>query len=783
MTDKKKKSEFKEPRLETFEELVLGEWSYRIPLYQRHVSWAKGNVERLFYDIMAGVSRLAKEIFLGVVIFHADIDEKSNIPRLQTSDIIDGQQRLTALMIICALLHDYIRVNVNKTKEWRENDWLMDECQKINQRLLNSIRIDTKRGEQRYHPRIIRASVDKLSKNKEDTTHKSPLASFVSRYSQYVEDASNNTSMAKESFEYKFDDILPSEEQSDERKYYKKFKQLTESVRLSILKFCNNSFSSSHPDVVNIIRQESTMSTLKLDNSASSKLNALRGKNTRYHKIFRALVLASYILERIRFVSLSTSNESSAFDVFESLNTTGVLLTAIETLKPAVVNFEGGADKYSTSDSIEHFKSIESYIETKDDEKQKANVSRDIVTHFALANDGTALSGYLSEQRLYLRDKYSDEKNECKRGFTYHLMCASQVMRYFYDGGGKLDSGDKVMAGDELHTIGEYKNIYSPSMKGEWDEAHFCLYYLREAKHTIAQAMITRFHHAVMQAKNDTVRKKCIDELFCAIKAIAAFFALWRGSRSDTDGIDSLYRTLFNEQPKIMNFSRKGNNIPSAKGLQHAFVRFLKEKGSYKINNVEEFVEYNAVTPVVKAKATAKFLILVASHNTIPEVNNGKPTIFLQPRVEGPSNVLMISADVWRAPECYTAEHIIPRSEAKRLPNVNISDLDVLGNLTLLPSMDNSIVGRRTWDQRRKIYAILSEENPDRRKKLIDAATFLSDRKKRYFSSHPHYLPLTLQVARCEEFNISVMKKRGENLAKLAWRILANEWLDFDTHS
>lgn len=71
---------------------VLAETFFRIPRYQRSYSWTRENVEDLWDDAIIGT----KEYFIGSVVVHPVSKD--------TVAIVDGQQRLTTLlMILCAV--------------------------------------------------------------------------------------------------------------------------------------------------------------------------------------------------------------------------------------------------------------------------------------------------------------------------------------------------------------------------------------------------------------------------------------------------------------------------------------------------------------------------------------------------------------------------------------------------------------------------------------------------------------------------------------------------------
>ena len=73
---------------------------FRIPVYQRNYDWSESNCNRLLDDIY-GIMQSGDKHFLGTIVFVA---AKSGGFALQEYIIIDGQQRLTTLMLILKAL-------------------------------------------------------------------------------------------------------------------------------------------------------------------------------------------------------------------------------------------------------------------------------------------------------------------------------------------------------------------------------------------------------------------------------------------------------------------------------------------------------------------------------------------------------------------------------------------------------------------------------------------------------------------------------------------------------
>ena len=89
-------------------DIFAGSNFYKVPEYQRPFFWKKDNFEQLVDDLIREYTdHPNEEYFLGTAVFHRKEDE--NI-----YDIVDGQQRITTLMILFACMRDYLEDNEDK---------------------------------------------------------------------------------------------------------------------------------------------------------------------------------------------------------------------------------------------------------------------------------------------------------------------------------------------------------------------------------------------------------------------------------------------------------------------------------------------------------------------------------------------------------------------------------------------------------------------------------------------------------------------------------------------
>ncbi|GAA7137401.1 DUF262 domain-containing protein [Helicobacter pylori] len=82
---------------------------FSIPVYQRNYTWEEGNCEKLLQDIVS-ISQNKKTHFMGSItyILH-HIDDEKSLRQLQEFVIIDGQQRVTTIMLLLKAIETKIQ--------------------------------------------------------------------------------------------------------------------------------------------------------------------------------------------------------------------------------------------------------------------------------------------------------------------------------------------------------------------------------------------------------------------------------------------------------------------------------------------------------------------------------------------------------------------------------------------------------------------------------------------------------------------------------------------------
>lgn len=80
---------------------VLKDNKLRVPAYQRSYSWLEDNVNDLLFDIRAAFTNADKEYFLGSCVLTGTEGD--------CLDVVDGQQRLTTVVILIAAIRDHFK--------------------------------------------------------------------------------------------------------------------------------------------------------------------------------------------------------------------------------------------------------------------------------------------------------------------------------------------------------------------------------------------------------------------------------------------------------------------------------------------------------------------------------------------------------------------------------------------------------------------------------------------------------------------------------------------------
>ena len=740
---------------------------FYIPPYQRQYDWDKEHINRLFEDVVHGLKSLVEDedsiTFLGTLIvidraIPPNVD-KSQLPG-NVRLVIDGQQRLTTILLMNICLHDEIRRRGAKFGQTDEQalKWLYHQTIQVKKQLRKTFEEDMNWGDTGYelYPRIIRAYDDSWSRLKEQAKYKSPIAAFVHGYSNHI--YNDNDDKAKQ---YK-GDVSQIDKNDPLLTNYTEI-----SNKLKIVWTGGNS-DLEMPDLDEVAARDKFQEAIlkaEFPKEVRSILSNEEG-NEDFKQLIRLVLFANFLMERVTVTVVSTDNEDYAFDMFESLNTTGEPLTAFETFRPKVIETERLIE-YENSPSRNFMRPIEEYMAKFTRAQARHTATSRLLIPFALAETGYKLSSRHSDQRKYLRDQYDKLADiKAQRKFVEHL---SHTASFFTDA---WKQGENAFQSITLLN----KNLVL-----------ICMDLLGKVNHDIAISPLIRFYAQIQLAPPDS-RAGFVNELEDAIKAITAFFVFWRGIGKQTGYLATEYRELMKTgSDEYENTSQAFCRRPevgkalenlTAQKLQEALRYILKDRGE--ITSKDDWVKLSSEKAIYNEHQTlARFLLFAAMHNTTDDEKD--PGLR---RAARKGALDMLTWEKWQ--DLTTIEHVAPQdSKGTSWPKSFHEDNELvhnLGNLTLLPQAENTSFGRRPWEEKKEMYCILSStttEGLETRLTEAENRGIMLNESTKELLRNGRYFPYLSAICNAEEWSDKFVQKRSKRLAELAWKNIA-PWLGFD---
>jgi len=704
---------------------------FYIPAYQRPYSWDKSPVDRMWEDVVYGLKQLESSddyiTFLGSIITMHDSEHKSISPIVRTEVpskvmvIIDGQQRLSTLLLLIIALDNEARRRISKNNE------------KLLIKLLDILPIVSRAykspknfglDDKEDYPKLIRAYDDQWSTG-DTKKYESPMAKLLKQYIDFTKGDSNK----RKKFIF---DISGTNNEN-----YIVVKQNIAQFQKRIDKFLKEDIA------VHDILIKNTKLLDIAEELINEEILSGEGKDV----VILVLVLR-YVLYRVFVAEITAKKEDYAFEMFDSLNTTGDPLTAFETFKPYVVQYES-LERYEISDSKIYMDKIEDFLQ--ENPRSRNSITSRLITAFALSENGEKLSNKLRDQRIFLRGLWNESND--KKGFVKNLADISKF----------------------------YSLWNSPNLAQEIEDREVvtALQFLISSKHTISIPILAGFY------KKDSDK----EDFYDAVKAIAAFFGLWRSIRSGTSGIDTCYRNLM----------LKGLPLPYCKGndgvdIQQELIRpFNRTNGKLSINSLKIALRYYLykgandgaeiysleswskklkVSEIYHNKDIAKFLLIAGLHDVtssdtgIGHIQEARPG--LCPTLDKFFNYNFFES----------IEHISPQST--KWEGVSDERVHVLGNLTLLPMRQNASVGNRSLEEKELMFKALSARTTNEQNELLKKSKVKFVETTQDILSESQHFPHLESLTNLSGWNDKVIESRTNNLGGMIWKRLAINWLGFD---
>lgn len=761
-----------EARSQSLLELLwtIGQGLY-LPAYQRPYGWSKDKVERLLDDTLHGLAILPARpdsfTFLGTIITIEDKEHLTVDPLVKNEVpsgvlvVIDGQQRLSSLLVLIACLHNQIRqLNWSVFKgniPDPENEALAsihDEAVVLLKALANTLYENYQIGDSPLYPRLIRAIEDSWAKKSKYCRYESPIAHFLFTYAQLAEYETGKPT-----------DFRPKPREhvgNGEKDLIDRYDQM----RRIIAKLAAGKKVGEFDDLpaMSVLADNVRLQQALFNHPLHDSLCAfIKDKNEGDEIVLmRLLMMAGYVLNRIALTVVRGKDEDYAFTIFEALNTTGEPLTAFETFKPRVIRCVG--DDYQESSARAHISDVEAYLSRFAVGNPLQKATQELLVSFALAESGTKLSKRLADQRTYMReafDRCSDDEDG-RDAFLRHLRDTANFINATWNPA----DGNPSLPGLDADAM--------------TDTVRLCLAFLTALNHTVVIAPLVRFYSAAVSAEAEQRKARAAD-FESALKAITAFTVFWRASRRSTGRIDSQYREVMagtNLKAATGPLARTGAAAVDVNLFRAELAARLQDEGE--LPNLATFVDRAKRVPVYLVnKHLARFLLLAAYHDAVEDARN--PGLITQGRT---AVAACFTAAGWADEAHLTIEHVAPQSGATTGWDPNLymdrDTIHTLGNLVLTPHDANSSLGARPWEQKRVLYNALGAKSHDEAKKVLTEAKSNGiefQQSTEELVQLSKYLPHLTALSRRDQLDVSFVEERAANLLKLVYARLGS-WLD-----
>ena len=597
---------------------------FYMPAYQRPYSWNKDNIKTLVDDVCSVFSNLLKSkdaiIFLGTLLTVDDDDgksiydkEDSQLPT-RIKLIVDGQQRITTLILLLTVMHEALRRDyraLEKDIERCDDESLKGDFNSLNRLALGFINqtggyaIESSMGadEYKFLPKVIRSmhgldldnsslKYDRWGDSQDIARYQSPLSQYLFLYQKNLKSQEGNKVFKELDLKLLTgsENELIRQNVTAMRKVFKTSPQLvigtrTEESTNEKVDFCEFGNENLHDCI-----------DLKISNSLSaSDILSEKSKN-----LINTAAFSSFVLNRICVTFVTVNSESYAFDMFEALNTTGEPLTAYETFVPRVIEHLQGKSENDAHSEHEKLNSISSRFEQLSSNADKNNLTKQIIIAFKRAYDGDIPTSHIRSQRDSLLESYG-----CINVFE-----KDKYLSYFKS------------TSDFIFDVWHGGNVEGLVSSNDQDITKLCLNYLTEINHNIAISLLVQFK----VAEETTVEPEHKIQFVQAIKAISAYSLLWRAMSGGADGIDGQYKSLHSKTVNIngevfepFHLQKSGefkiDIIKLKKYLKHTLMQQINDKYPSNLEEKDAWIQVSKEVPILDKKTeNSKMLILAASH-------------------------------------------------------------------------------------------------------------------------------------------------------------------------
>ena len=742
---------------------------YKIPDYQRQYNWKKEHLSRLLADCLNGFSRLSTSsnpeyTFLGSIILATDSRKESTFDGTSLI-VVDGQQRLTSLILMTCALFQQITDHKNDVQSLATDTraWLNAEIEaQLTQLQQCAVGQFTRLGRRTHpYPRMIR-STDQRADSTALSKYQSPIGRFLELFEIYATEESSAFqadsvdndapgSQVWPSYKYIYDEL-------GKYLYHPYPQSYEDDTDEDIDTVSKTSFRG--PGYLQLFRRRDFHS----DTSTNAECLSEIVKSSEVEGLIRLILFSSYVTQRVVLTRVEARNQEYAFDIFDALNTTGEPLTALETCKPLVIQFEDRLDGYLGSQSKVDWESMESKLAEvygENPTSQQLETKR-MLTSFALYYDGYKLQLDLARQRRYLRDRFQRAVSldaDIARGFVASLREMAEFRLQYWDKAAIDDIGVSVLGVEA-----------SDSLK-------LCLRFIADMNTSLSIPILARYWSEYGEGQS----------FLSATRAIAAFLALRRSVTEGTARIDSDFRHLMNNTPKsggdpLCIGQRIANQILPIEYLKEELREFLKDP---RIGVTDKSSWLDKATAIEfgnqASQPLCRFLLFAATHNAHPDTSS--PGLLTDLDVVEGGRFDFFNHRTWVDRKYATVEHIAPvTNPGSGWPSdiySRAATRQLMGNLLLLPEKENQGIGNSGWEKKKIFYTALASPLMSERASLSEDAQsqgYTFGPKTQELLQSEEHLSMLEHLVGVDQWTAKLIELRTKNILGLAWDQIA-PWL------
>jgi len=669
---------------------------FYVPYYQRNYSWDEENATKLIGDIFSSIKRTLTKpnnsIFLGTVILH---DEKnvvtgvhSDTPNLLTkvANVVDGQQRITSIAMLACAIEEQINQMVPKLKALAgsatEFDTLATELtdELPNIRRFYSVEITKTGAQPKLKPKIIRAGDVSANPVSDQWT----LGGNINHF--YL---SNTSSFLSKFIAGIAIDAIPTDERVGSvlevfrEKISEEIKAADAGLATGLLS-ANGVTDGSLSNFMAYPPNWANIHTLPPD------------KQALYCGGMLLLAVCSFLKNSCHLVVIECLDLGLAFDMFQSLNATGTPLTAFEVFKPQIVKVWGAGYSTAIKPQVDR---IEKVFETESNSSDKEDLTDKVIVSSALVFNGMERSRRFSEERDWLTDTLEGSllagvPTQTSIDFVTSIADQAEYFLTFI----KPRRSPKNSA-----TFGLCNHLLNMGLtQQQADRAALCVFYLKDAGHQFAHAVLSVFYSKLLRVQSNAAAKTAAAAEFVAVcKATAAFFTLYMGAQQGRFP-DSDYRALFQSTAGNISFANGAANQTAA-FVKAAFRQALENQKIYDAANPvaarQVWVDLAKENAWYSRRAVCRFALLASAHDAAPDLTAGNEGFFTNGMLNCSD---LLNCRVWHMSSYEVIEHVATREQPSSIKFAahfdatiypgNYSIVDKLGNLTLLSGAVNSSI-------------------------------------------------------------------------------------------